>query len=576
MNQNKETALTLAMTRGANPILKDLIMAGAFIKHPKAQYEDGRTALMIALQSYKGSPDTYIQPLIGDSCNVQDTDGKTALMYAMSHTCDIPNHLILQMIGDSQNIQDNDGKTALMYAFIHNKQLSEKMIERLNGGDPLIQDKSGKTALMYALQLNRRLAYKEGKTALMYALTSKTRVPTTLVMKMIGNSHNLQDKDGKTALMYALQNYNDQSYTFIDELIAGSSNIQDKDGKTALMYALIYARNIPVRFLKQLLCPSQNKHNKGVRNALVLGSERAVSSTECSMGPHNGDLINVQDSVGKTALHYAIEHGQDTDYMKCIVLHGANLEVQDNKGQTALMLCVEVDTRVIQQNGYVKGLKKHFRKTITLLRCNAIPILNSRGKEKIFSTIKNGLFNSMNLFKNKDIFRLIIANGVVPFPDFRFKFSTLSLVLKHNQTDVTKYVIANMCLTNDDLKMMKNFKNLKTLNYNARNHPHVDLSSPDLQHLLSDATSQPWPLVKLSFIAVNSAVGHGVDREHRIKMLPLPNPIKDMLMFNTRTALLPVSEWANIPMIFDPAEYEKTSRPRPLLNYWPFGEVLVV
>ncbi|CAL1537207.1 unnamed protein product [Lymnaea stagnalis] len=545
------------------------------------QDKEGKTALMHALTNTRDLPENIIEQIIGDFQHLQDKEGKTALIHALTNTRVLPENLIKQMIGDSQHVQDKEGKTALMYAMISKCVISDNLIIKVIGISQNIQDNDGKTALMHAQLISESLHIRDniGKTALMYAMKHKCNLPDHLIKQMISDSLQIQDNEGKTALMYAMQHKCYLPDHLMKQMISDSQHIQDNEGKTALMYAMKHKYDLPNHLMKEMICDTQFVKDKKGKTALMHASQSSHFPNPLIINLFNRDLLNVQDIFGKTALHYAIEDDQNDEYLKHLISHGANLEVQDNNGRTALILCLEFD---IQENVFFNLWTEKFLKTKQFLQYNPIPSVRHKEKLFLFTSIEKEMFSLMNLYKNKEILRLMLANGIVPFPNSCSKFSMLLGALKHNLIDVATYVIANVCMTYDDLKMLNYANNCLNSNCIVRSPPSVynlnglDLSSPDLRDLVIGATSQPWPLVKLSFLAVNSALGNGVKREQRIKMLPLPEPIKDMLMFNTRTALLPVSHWIDIPMVFDPAQYEKTSKPRPLLNYWPFGEVLVV
>ena len=54
----------------------------------------------------------------------------------------------------------------------------------------------------------------------------------------------------------------------------------------------------------------------------------------------NGADLDIKDAVGKTALHYASELGQD-DTLEILLQHKANPDHQDNQGRTPLHLAIE-------------------------------------------------------------------------------------------------------------------------------------------------------------------------------------------------------------------------------------------
>ena len=127
-------------------IIGDLIDSGANVN---AQWPDGTTALMIAVQSnVQCAVDTLLAR--GADAGMKDAKGMTALMHACSYK-GANQKIVYSLLQKHPNAdeQSNSGSTALMYAASKGKIEAVKILLNF-GADVDIKSKSGGTALSAA------------------------------------------------------------------------------------------------------------------------------------------------------------------------------------------------------------------------------------------------------------------------------------------------------------------------------------------------------------------------------------------------------------------------------------------
>lgn len=195
---------------------------------------------------------------------------------------------------------------------------------------------------------------------------------------------NLQDDKGKTALMLLVEEDDLWTISFQDyfecvqKLIkAGTDlNLQDNNGKTALMRAVEKSHiNIVQKFIEAET--NLNLQDKDGKTALMLAAKSR--SFQCAQELiEAGAALDLQDKYGKTALMTAVGYVHSYYKGHCIlwdwefqnefrtnalkfvqksVKAGANLNLQDKDGNTALMLAAKMNHIEIEkelQNAIIK------------------------------------------------------------------------------------------------------------------------------------------------------------------------------------------------------------------------------
>ncbi|BFZ07126.1 hypothetical protein BsWGS_10164 [Bradybaena similaris] len=607
-NSSGHTLLMLAAIRHEEKWVQTLIQAGANANLVSAT---GRTALILAIRSRAKDNFPYQTRLRSESrwpwglyifndfrestrkysrCwlllqhstkpNIQDNKGKTALMYCVETDRRHFAELLLVNKADP-NIRDNKGKTALLYCVETNNWHFAKLLLD-NKADPNIRDNNRKTALLYCVETNNwhfakllldnkadaNIRDNKGKTALLYCVERDIRNFAKLLLDNKADA-NIRDNKGKTALMYCVETNN---WYFAELLLDNKAdpNIRDNKGKTALLYCV--ERDIS-HFAKLLL---NNKADPNIRDNY---GKTALMYSVLSGGRYFAELLldnsadpNVQDTEGKTALMHSV----DNNCFDMLLSKNVDTDCSDKTHSTALiyLLRILVDRDVLNPD--------IMHRLCILLRCGVNSIIHPSHRDllnKLSCTTcrTNNSYHDVHFVRDvKELIRIFVCNGMgsraketLPMADHHCKFvfdkryrSFIRFACYSNNVDIMHYLIATCFLTNTDLTLLRE---------GPREYPNCIMTQQ-----LNKAMSQPWPLVKLSFIAVSTAVGFSCDRQERVSKTQLPPRLQRMLMFQEPVSRLPVSEWADIPLCFDSVAYEQVPKPRPLIYYWPFGRDLIV
>ncbi|GFO42562.1 ankyrin repeat-containing protein [Plakobranchus ocellatus] len=103
------------------------------------------------------------------------------------------------------------------------------------------------------------------------------------------------------------------------------------------------------------------------------------------------------------------------------------------------------------------------------------------------------------------------------------KLSPLALALVLNRLKIAQYLTENWFLTPSDLVGSLKLRHL-------RSKLEKDFQADSLR-FMDENLSQPMSLLKLSFVAVSAQLGGVAGREERVSQTPLPNILKDKLLF---------------------------------------------
>ena len=146
-----------------------------------------------------------------------------------------------------------------------------------------------------------------------------------------GANMDLQDKNGKTALHHAVcRNYLDATHKLMT--LGANVNLQDKDGKTSLHHAIRSRGDFDLES-DILICLVKNgadvnsRSNDG-RNPLMLASWCGNVNAAIFLLEH-GANIDVQDKDGNTALHHAVCHKSSEVAHKLATLGSSQLHNND-------------------------------------------------------------------------------------------------------------------------------------------------------------------------------------------------------------------------------------------------------
>ncbi|XP_059171165.1 putative ankyrin repeat protein RF_0381 [Physella acuta] len=478
----------------------------------------GETALMVALRNYNDDVACKLLSYNAD-VNIKNEKGYTALHMAVLGLSRKALPLILQQ-GCSVNVQAENGDTPLMLA-------DDKSIVKLlcdTGADVNLRNCEGKSALHYAIFYGKinlvRLLVEAGAEI-------NSNVPEPLPHLILAVCFN--DQDMVEFLLTAGADVNAVSSCGTPPLIAAAENIDST------------------------LYPEEHTHFT-MFDILLRG----------------GADINITDKNGLTALMYITKRQCLNKYLDCFLRFGVNLDIKDREKRSALTYCLMIQD---------KGIR--IAQAEMLLKRGANPIIDEEYRRLLIdsnTTDVCSLFHTINFgalltFGKLEYLRMLVCNGVmletftlIEHPEGKLILPNLMISLQQGRTDVTKYMIATGYLNLHQIHLY-----LNCTSSSASEHRSLSSTETDF---LKDATSEPWPLVKLAFLTVSTMLGESPKREERLSHIHLPPKLKQLLMFQNPFSRLPVSEWSKIPLCFDPVVYETLPRPRPLLYYWPCGQDL--
>jgi ankyrin repeat protein len=345
----------------------------------KSKNNDGNTPLMYAILKDKID---IAKLLIDKGCNLdmQNNDGDTALMLSVKYSKDIPKLLIES--GCNLNLQDKAGNTPLMISILRWRvDIARLLIE--NDCDLNLQNSRDYTALMFAVgfndinttkllienercDLNKK--NKDKDTALMIAIKYKNiEIAQLLINKSNNNKNDVlklldekgytlkngiifdkiininlsQNKNGialknknedKKSLLFAAIKY--KKYIVATEIIQYyifDLYIRNIDGNTPLMYSIKVSENKST--INKISFFSSNEY-KLIKLLINRDSNLIINR-------RRGSNLNVQNNEGNTALMIAIKDNKKTDIIKLLIDSGCNLDIQNNDNESALYLAIQ-------------------------------------------------------------------------------------------------------------------------------------------------------------------------------------------------------------------------------------------
>ena len=323
------TALHMAVEYDQEECFKMLIELGADVNLSGA---NGCTALHKAAENKSKK---YLEKLIENKANVHavDANGQTSLLKAASRDGNktgnketktgTPSSQCIEILlkaGADVNIVDHNGHTPLSRAAECGDQKAMEILLQ-NGANIDATDSSGNTPLIKTVQrkyvncliylVNQgadvNIANKHGMTPLIAASGICPSVVVLLVDK--GAKVNVKTSSGKTPLSFLAYNVSDEEFELgkvcLDLLISAGAdvNLLDSESGTPLMSAIKY------------------DHEKTFTYLLEKGA----------------DTNKVSGDNGCAALHYAAQFCR-LDYIQCLALHAADVNMTNNKEETPLII----------------------------------------------------------------------------------------------------------------------------------------------------------------------------------------------------------------------------------------------
>ncbi|XP_059148176.1 putative ankyrin repeat protein RF_0381 [Physella acuta] len=548
----------------------------------------------------------------GADVRMRNNFGETVLHFTARYQCNKIMTIILNMPHISDVIDVKDGRleslpskrrklNSYRQSNIHILDTNFTSVE-----DYLIQS-TGKTALMLALENGREdMAFKllscgasvdvnndNGYTALHFAVF-KSSIEIVRHLIQAGCNVNDQSHDGDTPLMLA------RNKDILNILIDAGAEINSKNhcGIKALHTAicrgdvesvdiLISKGSVINEATPELLPPltlaACLKEIKIIKRLLKAGADvNKLSSTgispvmaastnvtdiEMASGIrvnssvfeilyNYGANFNLTDNKGQTALIYLIKHEIFLEkFLKYFIWYGADLEINDRDERSALTHCV------LQECDYQRVTYSEM-----LLQAGVNPLVGVNYRHLLSKHELGGVKQQVWLLKAEEyrptyeiiirfghfnFLRMLIYNGVVLKPSSPNqntpKLTALMLSIHLEKVDLLKFLIATSYMTLDDLKNLSELSkiNLKDRRFGTNNQWPLNA---DIFKIVKSAMSQPWSLFKLALITFSTTLGESPDRNERLSQIHLPPKLKSILTFQTPIAKLPVSEWSKISL----------------------------
>ena len=224
--------------------------------------------------------------------------------------------------GTPVDMQDGDGVSALMHACLNGQTKAAKLLLERGAQVDLLDDRE-----MFAL--------------VMASLFGHTELVKLLLER--GAQVDLQNNDGQSALMWA----SITGQTEIAKLLlerGAQVDLLDDDRASALMYASINSEQLSEQLL--LKYSTMDFWDLTMRKAIIHRIHRGTEVVELLL--ERGAQVDLQDNVGQSALMVASVVGQ-TKIVKLLLERGAQVDLRDNNGDSALMLA--------DRNGHIKTVQ---------------------------------------------------------------------------------------------------------------------------------------------------------------------------------------------------------------------------
>ena len=347
-NPGLYTPLCIAAAFGNLDIMSCLLENGDDIN---AAIRTGLTPLMLAVQKYHSNAVNYLLEQ-GADVNLQDMAGYTALHTAAA--CGNYNALrSLIYYGADVNARNRYNRTPLMLAcqvvnkeaidnFKKEHDLQQRYVRRSlchficsncnsfdavtflidQGADVNLQDNNGHSALHHAVA-----GCFCGKFSLKWLICNEAYVYSDDYFP-----YNLETS------------CQDDNVNVVDCLLQNEANIvdlQDEDGETALFFA-VRSKWTSFGILSSLVTKGANlntsRNDKGT--PLIEASSKNDEKQVNWLIEHGAD-VNLQDEDGDTALHFACRSHASLEILSCLIENGASINACTNCKVTPLMMAVE-------------------------------------------------------------------------------------------------------------------------------------------------------------------------------------------------------------------------------------------
>lgn len=291
--------------------------------------------------------------------NVQDEEeGYTPLMNAIRGREIEAVKILLEHNADVTKIKDNSGRNAFFWAAVLDELEMLKLFEKYNP-DYNESDNYGSNALFFTRKvetvnyllkngadINKK--NKSGRTPLIqHSLAYENQDHVKFLLEK-GADINAQDNEGVTTLMFAVQT---DKTKIIDICLSEKAdiNIKDNEGKTALFHTIS-----SFGILENVKSMTENMFGDYARTDYVKNymNQKKMEETDTAIRlikllVSNGADINAQDNKGNTLLMYAIALRNEPLINEILKLN-PDVNIKNKEGKTANDIAKEYGYKIVK------------------------------------------------------------------------------------------------------------------------------------------------------------------------------------------------------------------------------------
>ena len=140
---------------------------------------------------------------------------------------------------------------------------------------------------------------------------------------------------GDTPIHVALANGQIEVAKILIDKGLSINELSEFDKRTPLMRAIEQGNTDSVKFILEHKCNINLKKEDG-KSALIMSQDAEISELLLK----NGANINATDKLKRTALHWAVDHGQE-DIVRVLLKYHPNLKLKDISNETPLAIAIK-------------------------------------------------------------------------------------------------------------------------------------------------------------------------------------------------------------------------------------------
>ena len=350
------TPLCVAAAYGNLDILSFVLENGADINAAISTSARGLTPLMLAVQKYHSNAVNYLLEQ-GADVNLQDKAGYTALHTAAA--CGNYNALrSLIYYGADVNARNRYNRTPLMLACqVVNKEAIHNFIDEHDLEKIYVQrslchficsNRNSFDAVTFLIDQGAdvNLQDNNGHSALHHAVDGCFYDKFSFKWLIINEAH--VTSDDHYCPCHEVTSCQDDNVNVVDCLVQNGADVdlQDKDGETALFFAVRskikkWTSSGILSSLQVIKGANLNTSRNDKRTPLMEASSKNDEKQVNWLIEHGADL-NLQDEDGDTALHFACNSDHASlEILSCLIENGANINACTDFKITPLMMAVQ-------------------------------------------------------------------------------------------------------------------------------------------------------------------------------------------------------------------------------------------